>query len=105
MRGTEKQIRWAEEIKAATLEAIDALIADGQNYIGNPKADALLVKLAAQREALEGCEYAGDVINCFMYVKASDPVEERCKMFASACKIKAPENDIQRKMLGDEVKK
>ena len=100
MKGTEKQIKWAEEIKTATLEAIDHLIIEGQEYKGNPKADALLSKLAGQREALETCEYAGDIIDCFRYIKATDGIKERCANFAAACKVFAANNPTQRKLLG-----
>ena len=100
MRGTEKQIKWAEEIKAATLEAIDKIITDGQKYAGTPKADALLEKLAAQREALKTCEYAGDIIDCFQYIDASAPLEARCKAFVAACRVNYPNTPAQKMMLG-----
>lgn len=100
MKGTEKQIKWAEEIKTATLEAIDKVIADGQKYAGTPKADALLNKLAEQREAVETCENAGDMIECFGCVKASDPIGARCKAFAAACRVGSPNTPTQHKMLG-----
>lgn len=102
MKGTEKQIAWAQEIKTATLEAIDKLIADGQKYKGNPKADALLAKLAAQREALEACEYAGDVIDCLRNVCPTESVERRCQMFAAACKATYGNNPTQKKILGQQ---
>lgn len=102
MKGTEKQIAWAQEIQTATLEAIDRLIADGQKYKGNPKADALLAKLADQREALETCEYAGDIIECFRLINLSEPVEARCKRFAAACKVASGNTPAQKKMLGQQ---
>ena len=100
MTGTDKQIAWAQEIKTATLEAIDKLIADGQKYIGNPKADALLNKLASQRDALNTCDYAGDIIECFSGVKSTDTVEVRCGQFAAACRVAVANSLAQRRLLG-----
>ena len=100
MKGTEKQIAWAEEIKTATLEAIDRLIADGQQYAGNPKADALLAKLSSQRDAINACEYAADIIDCFASVKPYKPVEDRCKAFIAASRVHLPQNKAQEKLLG-----
>ena len=86
--------------KQTRLDDIVELIADGQKYKGNPKADALLEKLAAQREALESCEYAGDIIECFQGIRLTDPVENRCRMFAATCKVTYGNTPAQKKMLG-----
>ena len=101
MKGTEKQIKWAEEIKAATIEAIDqGIVVIRQRMAGHPKAEAVIAKMEGQREALIACDTASDIIDCFSGVKPADPIEKRCAAFAAACNVRSANNDTQRKMLG-----
>ena len=72
MQGSDKQVKWAIDIQDATLDALDYLIGEGQKYKGIPNADAMLNKLASQRDAVAHCEDARDMIDCFA-MEASMP--------------------------------
>ena len=106
MKGTEKQIAWAEDIKAATAEAIMALIADGENCAANPKyaamkgqIEAKIATLNAQLSALNACDTACDIIDCFSGISLRDPLPARIKAFAAACRVRLANNNTQRKLL------
>ena len=101
MKGTEKQIKWAEEIKAATIEAIDqGIIVVRQRMAGHPKANVVIAQMEGQREALIACDTAWDIIDCFSGVNPADPVDKRCAAFSAACRVRVAANDTQRKLLG-----
>lgn len=101
MKGSEKQIKWAEDIKAATIEAIEQGINVIQSQMaGHPQTAAVVANLEAQKQALIECESAADIIDCFSGIKASDPVEKRCNAFGAACRARKANNEMQRKLLG-----
>lgn len=100
MRGTDKQLKWARAIQSATLDAIDYIIAQGQKYKGMLHADAMLNKLADQRDAVANCEYAGDMIDCFARVGRQDKPEDRAMAFSWACGTVKPISPVQCRMLG-----
>lgn len=105
MRGSKKQLMWANDIQTATLDAIDYLIAEGQKYKGIPNADALLNKLASQRDAVANCAYAGDMIDCFEQVNLEHDSRGRAKAFLAACRIVKPNSPAQCRMLGKSIDK
>lgn len=100
MKGTENQIKWAEEIKAATIETIDYVIRCLRDGVRNQLSETLIAELQDQREALIACDNAVDIIYCFDSVQSSDALLRRAEAFNAACRYRRPENDTQRKMLG-----
>lgn len=100
MKGTEKQIKWASDIKAKIIEIIDALIADGERCAVNPEFAAMQSKIKAkldalndQKNAIENCETSWDIIDCFERVS-------NAKEFASRCRVHLPQNETQKRLLG-----
>ena len=100
MQGSDKQVKWAIDIQDATLDALDYLIGEGQKYKGIPNADAMLNKLASQRDAVAHCEDARDMIDCFAQVARQSNSRDRAIVFERACRIVNPTNPIQYHMLG-----
>lgn len=103
MRGTEKQIKWAEEIQKTTLETIDFMIdysdKESRKVVPAEKVDALISKLTRVREALVNAPYAGDIIDCFQLVRADATMQSRVGSVMTALKINVAESDYQHKLL------
>lgn len=102
MRGTDKQLYWAEHIQQVTLETMEYMIAYA-NTKGREqapeKAEALIGKLTRMKDALEKASYAGDVIECFRGVEEAQDTNGRVAAIMSAIKIMAPMTQGQRKLL------
>lgn len=102
MRGTDKQVYWAEHIQQVTLETMEYMIAYA-NTKGREqapaKAEALIGKLTRMRDALENATYAGDVIECFKAVEEAQDTNGRVAAIMSAIKLMAPMTQGQRKLL------
>lgn len=102
MRGTDKQLYWAEHIQQVTLETMEYMIAyaSTKGREQSPvKAEALIGKLTRMRNALENASYAGDVIECFRGVEEAQDTNGRVAAIMSAIKIMAPMTQGQRKLL------
>lgn len=70
MRGTEKQIRWAEDLKAAYKHNAGII---RQDCAGKETQFAKLINLLSGIEKfLDSMEYAGDVIEHFQGIKKAD---------------------------------
>ena len=102
MKGTEKQIAWATDIKATIIDIINTLIADGERCAANPnfaamqsQINAKMEALNAQKSAIESCDSAKDIIDCFSGIKAGD-----LKAFIARCRVHNPQNDTQKRILG-----
>lgn len=66
MRGSEKQLKWAEEIKAVIIPAMESIIAEGEKKDQSDERVATTLKqIKARKNALETAEYAGDVISIY----------------------------------------
>lgn len=102
MRGTDKQLYWAEHIQQVTLETMEYMIAYA-NTKGREqapeKAEALIGKLTRMKDALEKASYAWDVIECFRGVEEAQDTNGRVAAIMSAIKIMSPMNQGQRKLL------
>lgn len=102
MRGTDKQLYWAEHIQQVTLETMEYMIAYA-NTKGREqapeKAEALIEKLTRMKDALENASYAGDVIECFRGVEEAQDTNGRVAAIMSAIKIMSPMTQGQRKLL------
>lgn len=102
MRGTDKQLYWAEHIKQVTLETMEYMIsyANTKGREQAPeKAEALIGKLNRMKDALEKASYAGDVIECFRGVEEAQDTNGRVAAIMSAIKIMSPMTQGQRKLL------
>lgn len=107
MKGSEKQIKWATDIKINIIAIIDALIADGERCAINPKyaqmkpqIEEKLSGLRAQKAAIESCEYSWELIDCFEGISANAPMEKRIGAFIARCRVHPPQNETQKKLLG-----
>lgn len=102
MRGTDKQLYWAEHIQQVTLETMEYMIAyantKGREQ-ATEKAEALIGKLTRMKDALEKASYAGDVIECFRGVEEAQDTNGRVAAIMSAIKIMSPMTQGQRKLL------
>lgn len=73
MKGTEKQIAWAEEIKARTIKTINDTIAQFEAMPA--PADKKAAAIAEQKRRLNvvsRIQYAGDMIDGFQSVRGDD---------------------------------
>lgn len=101
MKGTKKQITWANEILANINAVLDDFL-DLAN--ADPRASAAekaagAARIDAIRTAVNGAEYAGDIITLFRDVQhTSDPMQG-VQMLWVAFRVKAPETEAQRQIL------
>lgn len=67
MKGTEKQVSWAEDIKVTVINTIDAMLAATANdpRANSDAAKAIRAKFQRAREAVEACEIAADLIEVY----------------------------------------
>ena len=76
MRGTDKQIAWAEDIKAKVIDTMEQcrsfFISCAEYDETNPAHVAVAEKFAKNVQAIESEEYAGDIIEMFSGVRADD---------------------------------
>lgn len=71
MKGTEKQIKWAEEIRANIIKTLERALCDLKNELpeNDPQLAQILKVWDARIAALNTCEYADDIIELFKGVK------------------------------------
>lgn len=67
MKGTEKQVTWAEDIKVTVINTIDAMLAATANdpRANTDAAKAVRAKFQRARDAVEACEIAADLIEVY----------------------------------------
>lgn len=87
MKGTEKQISWAEDIKTAVVNTIDTMLETVRNdpRSNNEKAKAAQAKFQRAREAVAACENAHDLIEVYQGVGTNR--SERDNMMAVSSRI------------------
>lgn len=73
MKGTEKQIAWAEEIKARTVKAINDTIAqlDAMSAPAEKKA-AAITEQKRRLDVVNRIQYSADMIDSFKAVRGDD---------------------------------
>lgn len=77
MRGSEKQIAWAEDIKENLLKTYAQFRADMEAKCPDEKIKAAnLAGIDARVEAIKAAEYAGDLIDIFGDIHFTGNVEE-----------------------------
>lgn len=100
MTGSEKQVSWAKDIQAATLETVDYLMAEMKKLPQNDQVGAVMSRLAKQKEAIENCEKAWNMIDVYSGIRARDKIEDRARAFSGIWRAHKPQNDEQSRMLG-----
>ena len=78
MKGSEKQIAWAEDIKATTIKTIEAMLAMTANdpRANTDAAKAVRAKVNRALDAVRACEDAGDLIEVYKGVSGSKTERE-----------------------------
>ncbi len=73
MKGTEKQIAWAEDIKRVVLTTIDNMLDATANdpRANNDKGRAVRAKFERARNAVAACESAHDLIEVYQHIDTS----------------------------------
>lgn len=100
MRGTEKQIAWAEEIRANVIKVLAQGAADIASWPGDEAVKAANVEaLNARIAALEAAEYAGDIITIFKGTRFTGIQEKDFKAVIAEYRVSKPLNAGQKKIL------
>lgn len=76
------------------------MIAEGNKMPSNDKMNAVMSRLAKQKEAIETCEKDANMIDVYRGIRARDTLEERAREFGAIWRVHLPQNDEQRRMLG-----
>lgn len=85
MRGSEKQIRWAEEIKVNVLAVIsEAITACESSNISDAQKAAFVSQMNTLKFNVENVEYAGDLIEVFRDVEPTGDYKHDISVLKSA---------------------
>lgn len=78
MKGTEKQIAWAEDIKTTVIKTIEAMLAMTANdpRANTDAAKAARAKVTRAMEAVKSCDNAHDLIEVYQGVSSTKPERE-----------------------------
>lgn len=88
MRGSEKQIRWAEDIKVNVLAIIsEAIVACEKSSISDAQKEAFVGQMNTLRYNVENVEYAGELIDVFGSLKHTGDYKSDIKALKSALRI------------------
>lgn len=100
MRGSEKQIKWASEIRCTVISIFEESIKEIEKQEKDP---ALMEKnisgIKARIDALESAEYAGDIINLFRHINKTENLPQDFRRLISAYRVSVPCTDGERKIL------
>lgn len=85
MRGSEKQIRWAEDIKVNVLAIIsDAIAFCESSNTSNEQKERFIGQMNTLKYNVENVEYAGDLIEVFKDTKHSGDCKQDISDLRSA---------------------
>nr|DAM41062.1 MAG TPA: hypothetical protein [Caudoviricetes sp.] len=88
MRGSEKQIRWANGIKENVLAIIDdAVAACESSNISDAQKASFIGQMNTIKYNVENVDYAGELIDVFASVKHTGDFKADLKAFKSALRI------------------
>lgn len=93
MKGTEKQIGWANEIMGRLNDILDQIMANIPDRYNQQQKDAMTAMIEQMRGQINGAEYAGDVIDLFKGVKTPEDL-------MSMWRVALPNTAGQHKILG-----
>lgn len=103
MKGSEKQIKWATEISDNIIHTMENVIATMKNdpqY--NPQNPAHLKGVSdceAVIKAVQECEYAGDIIDCFKDIRFKGDVYNDFGEIRAVYNVTVPATAGQKKLL------
>lgn len=92
MKGSEKQISWANDI----LANINKTYADAENF---PASESTKKVLAAQKQAINAAEYAGDIIDLFGKINFTGDVRHDLPFIVAVFRVVKPNTEGQKKIL------
>lgn len=86
MKGTEIQVKWAEDIKATTIKTIETMLAMTANdpRANTDAAKAARAKVTRALEAVRSCENAPDLIEVYNGVSSAKSERENIGLVLSA---------------------
>lgn len=85
MRGSEKQIKWAEDIKVNVLAVIsEAITACESSSISDAQKAAFVGQMNTLKFNVENVEYAGDLIEVFRNVEPTGDYKHDISVLKSA---------------------
>lgn len=93
MKGSEKQINWANEIVERLDGVMDEIIANIPDLYTQEQKAMMTNMVEGMRSSIHGAEYAGDVIDLFKDVKTAGDL-------MGAWRTARPSTDGQHKILG-----
>lgn len=81
MKGTEKQVKWAEDIQTAVISTIDSVMAMTANdpMANTEKAMEARAKFQRARDAVAACEDAGHIIAVYQTVDPRKDMQAKWK--------------------------
>lgn len=87
MKGTEKQVAWAEEIQKRTVETLEGVVEQMKAMVAAGKGKAEMVQVWEHRlETIRTFDgYAGDMINMFKNVEGAEA--QRMNAIIAAYKV------------------
>lgn len=88
MNGTEKQKKWAEEIKNTVLTIItEAIVACQNSNINDKQKESFIEQINTLKYNVENANYAGDIISVFAHVKHTGDYKKDISSLKSAIRI------------------
>lgn len=100
MKGSEKQVRWAEEIRNNVVSSFEKFIEDIKAFDAPEEIKAANIAGCKERiEALNAAEYAGDIIDLFKDIRFTGSNETGFPKVMAIYNTTRPNTDGQKKIL------
>ena len=100
MKGSEKQVRWAEEIRNNVVSSFEKFIEDIKAFDAPEEIKAANIAGCKERiEALNDAEYAGDIIDLFKDIRFAGSNETDFPKVMAIYNTTRPNTDGQKKIL------
>ena len=104
LKGSEKQIAWAENIIENVTSSILFAIEQSKREQGNPRAQAAVSFLTDKLERLDDAEYAGDIIDLFKHINFTGNRMEDFRWIMAVYRTSVPMSVGQEKILDKKTK-
>lgn len=104
LKGSEKQIAWAENIIENVKSSILFAIEQSKREQGNPRAQAAVSFLTDKLERLDDAEYAGDIIDLFKHINFTGNRMEDFRWIMAVYRTSVPMSVGQEKILDKKAK-
>lgn len=101
MKGSEKQIKWANDI----VETVTSILTAARETIVTEEAPADVKAAAVENintkiDAIRGAEYAADIINLFKGIRKSGDIMADAQNVMAVYNVSVPMSDGEKKILG-----